>query len=143
MIDIKQFTSLKKKYVSLLKSETLLCLNISSEEYLKESSVSQIIHSKEWKVKKEEASKASYIVVECDNTIVAVFNSKNWQECNNSNHCHFNGNIIKDQEINDRFVGFKLPKRKQGSTQSRYINYTDIRIVKNGLKQKRFESVSS
>ncbi len=130
IIDIKQYTSMKTKYVDLLKSETLICLNIPADELLKTTSVAQLLHKKKWKVKCEEVSKTSYTVVESNGIVIAVFNSGCWKEIPNTNFCQFNGNQITNNTVLDRLMSHKLPKRKRGTPQARYINHTDVMIAK-------------
>ena len=130
IIDIKQFKTMKTKFVELLKSETLLCLNIAIREHLN-LSIPQLIHKKKWKVKQEEASKATYTVIECDNMVVAMFKSDCWKDNGDNKTCTFNGNQINTPDVLlSRFISHKLPKRKRGTPQARYINYTDIKSSK-------------
>ena len=130
IIDIKQFKTMKTKFVELLKSETLLCLNITIREHLN-LSIPQLIHKKKWKVKQEEASKATYTVIECDNMVVAMFKSDCWKDNGDNKTCTFNGNQINTPDVLlSRFISHKLPKRKRGTPQARYINYTDIKSSK-------------
>lgn len=130
MIDIKQFKAMRTKFVEILKSETLLCLNITSGECMN-LNLPKIIHNKKWKVKQEEASKSSYTVVECDNVVVAMFKSDCWKDNGDNKTCTFNGNQINTPDVLlSRFISHKLPKRKRGTPQARYINYTDIKTAK-------------
>lgn len=128
--DILKYKSMKKQYVKLLKSETLLCLKIQAEE-LMSSSFIQHIHKMKWKVDPEEASKATYTVVEADSVVIAVFYSNSWN-CSQSNggYCTFNGKQVTDTSVLDRLIGYKLPRRRQGMPLARYINHTDIKLAK-------------
>lgn len=129
IMDIKQFKTMNK-YIELYKSETVLCLNIKTTEQLNQT-LPQLIHNKKWKVKEEEAKKATYTVVECDNVVIAIFKSDCWKSNADGKTCTFNGNQINSPNtLLDRFVSHKLPKRKQGTPQARYINYTDIKLAK-------------
>lgn len=131
-IDVKLFNSMRTKYVELMKSETLLCLNISHEEYIKATSIPQLVHKKKWKIVPDEANKAAYTIIECNNVVVAVFNSGCWSLNADGKTCSFNSNQQSSQSILDRFVSHKLPKRNQGTPQARYINYTDVKLAKQG-----------
>ena len=128
IINIVQFTTMKTKYVDILKSETLLCLNVTMKELIRTPIIPQLIHGKKWRVEEEEARKATYTVVECDNVVIAVFKSDCWKSNNDGKTCTFNGNQITPPL--DRLVSHKLPKRKQGTSQARYLNYTDIKTAK-------------
>ena len=127
MIDINQFKKMRKTYVKLQRSETLICLNVKNEEVLKTPYIPQLIHKKKWRVNLEEAMQASYVVVECNNIVIAVFNSKCWVDSGDGKHCIFNGNQTSTtNSVLDRLMSHKLPKRTQGTPQARYINHTDI-----------------
>ena len=131
IVDIKQFRTMRNKYVQLLKSETLLSLNLKTGEYFNSTSLLQLIHKKKWNVKEEEARKATYTVVECDNVVVAVFKSDCWKATTDGRTCTFNGNqMSQPSSMLDRLISHKLPKRKQGTSQARYLNYTDMQNAK-------------
>lgn len=131
LIDIKKFIIMEKKYVQLIRSECLLCLNIKHEDIINSSSLLQIVRNKRWKVKEEEAKKATYTVIECENVAIAIFKSDCWKSNPDGKTCMFNGKKTNfPQSTLDRLESHKLPKRKQGTPQARYINYTDIQIAK-------------
>lgn len=131
IVDIKQYRTMRNKYVQLLKSETLLSLNLRIGEYINSASLLQLVHKKKWKVREEEARKATYTVVECDNVVVAVFKSDCWKATTDGKACIFNGNqMSQSSPMLERLISHKLPKRKQGTSQARYLNYTDIQNAK-------------
>ena len=135
-IDIKLFYSMRTKYVELMKSETLLCLNISHEEYIKATSIPQLVHKMKWKVVPDEANKVSYAIIECDNVVVAVFNPGCWSLNPDGKTCSFNSNQQSSPSTLGRLEDHKLPKRRQGQSQARYINHTDVKLAKQGNKHK-------